>query len=417
MQADFPAKFKPLFNPARYKVYWGGRGGAKSWNFARALLILGAQKRLRILCTRELQSSIRESVHKLLSDQIDMLGLSSFYEILQAEIRGVNGTGFFFEGLKHNTNKIKSMEGVDICWIEEADKVSESSWSLLIPTIRKPGSEFWISFNPGLKEDATYKRFILNPPEGAIVQKVGWQDNPWFPDELRSEMEHLKEVDYDEYLHIWEGELKAFADGAIYGEQLRKAKKDGRICTIPIESSIPVNTFWDLGRNDTTAIWFHQRVGAENRFIDYYEHRLVDLEHYARVLKEKNYLYGEHYLPHDVAVTDLSAKTSRKEILELSGVKPINVVPRIQDITEGIGLTRQAFATCWFDQTRCEKGLDALSNYQYIWDDTFNTFRQRPAHTWASNGSDAFRQFAQGYNAQTQQDWSKPLNYPKRYRV
>jgi phage terminase large subunit len=265
-----------------------------------------------------------------------------------------------------------------------------------------------VSFNPKLKTDPAYRRFVLNPPEGAVVKKVSWRDNPWLTDVLISEMEHLKTSDYDEYQHVWEGELKNFADGAIYANQLKLAKDEGRITKVPIES-VPVHTFWDLGRNDSTAIWFMQRIGLQNRFIDYYEHRLVDLDHYAKVLKDKGYLYGEHYLPHDVEVIVLGANNrSRKVMLEDMGVQPIEVVPRIANLNEGIEATRQSFSSCWFDEDRCEQGLSALANYQYVFDEKFDTFRQVPLHNWASNGADAFRQFAQGYTAD---DKFKPIEF------
>ena len=152
-KAEFPVKLQGLFKKARYKVCLGGRGGAKSWGIARALLILGAKSPIRILCAREFQASIKDSVHKLLCDQIDALGLLPFYEITQTSIRGFNGTEFAFVGLKNNPTNIKSFEGVDICWVEEAQTVSRLSWNVLIPTIRKQGSEIWISFNPDLETD------------------------------------------------------------------------------------------------------------------------------------------------------------------------------------------------------------------------------------------------------------------------
>src|SRR5690606_19695553 len=167
MLAEFPSKLKPLFQPYRYKVAYGGRGATKSWGFARALLIQGAQRKLRILCTREVQKSIKDSVHSLLSDQIQAMGLGHIYQVLQTEIRGVNGTEFLFAGLSTQTvESIKSYEGVDICWVEEARAVSKRSWSILIPTIRKEGSEIWVSFNPELDTDETYVRFVVNPPPG-----------------------------------------------------------------------------------------------------------------------------------------------------------------------------------------------------------------------------------------------------------
>ena len=189
MPVEFPERLAFLFEPARYKIAYGGRGGAKSWGFARALLILGAQRSLRVLCCREFQNSIAESAHALLSQQIDLLGLSSLYEVQEKRIYGATGTEFIFKGLRHNVASVKSTEGVDICWAEEARTISKSSWDVLIPTIRKPGSEIWISFNPELEEDETYKRFVKTPPTGAVVVKIGWRDNPWFPEEIANDIE------------------------------------------------------------------------------------------------------------------------------------------------------------------------------------------------------------------------------------
>ena len=207
--------FKDLRKPARFKVYYGGRGSGKSWHFARQVLLQGLDKPIRVLCARELQASIRDSVHRLLSDQIEAMGLSGFYEILNTEIKGANGTLFIFEGLRHNITKIKSMEGIDVCWVEEAERVSEDSWKILIPTIRKPASEIWVSFNPEQETDPTYVRFIKNPPPDSIVRKVGYADNPWFPAELRAQMEYDYKVDPDSASHVWGGECKKISDAQV----------------------------------------------------------------------------------------------------------------------------------------------------------------------------------------------------------
>jgi phage terminase large subunit len=204
-RAEFPDKLAFLFEPHRYKVAHGGRGGAKSWGFARALLILGAQSRLRILCARELQNSIQDSVHKLLADQIDALGLGYFYTVQQATIRGLNGSEFIFSGLRSNITKVKSMESIDVCWVEEAQTVSDASWAVLIPTIRKEGSEIWVSFNPDQDTDPTYKRFIADPPPDAHVVQIGWQDNPWLPSPLRAEKDYLYATDPEAAAHVWGG--------------------------------------------------------------------------------------------------------------------------------------------------------------------------------------------------------------------
>ena len=394
---DVAEPFVELYRPHRYKVLWGGRDGAKSWGISDAILLQASRKPMRILCAREIQRSIKDSVHSLLKNRIKALGLSQYFKVLNNEIRGHNGSEIIYAGLWQNVENIKSIDSVDICWVEEANTVSDESWKKLIPSIRKPGSEIIVSFNPELKMDPAYQRFVVNPPPNSYVRQVSFRDNPWLSDESKAEIAHLRATNEDEYRHVYEGELKEFADGAVFGKQLKQARDDDRITSVPIES-LAVNTFWDLGRNDTTAIWFHQQVGLQNRFIDYYEHRLVDLDHYAKVLQDKGYIYGEHYLPHDVEVTVLgSGNRSRLEILEGLGVLPIQVVPRIDSVNNGIEQTRTKFASCWFDEKRCEKGLDALANYQYVWDEKWETFRQSPVHNWASNGADAFRQFGQAW--------------------
>ncbi len=222
--------FKELTKPSRYKVYYGGRGGAKSYNFARILLLMAAEKKLRILCAREIQKSISDSVHRILSDQIHSMGLEHLYTITQKEIRSKVGSEFIFKGLKHNVLEIKSTEGVDICWVEEAEKVSDESWDVLIPTIRKPNSEIWISFNPHSADDATYRRFILNTPDNAIVKKVNYWDNPFFPDVLREEMEYMRRVDYERYRHIWEGECITFSDAQVFKNKFETDILDTQGC-------------------------------------------------------------------------------------------------------------------------------------------------------------------------------------------
>jgi len=220
VDVEIPKKLKFLFEPHRYKVAHGGRGGTKSWNFARALLVIGVTRPIRVLCTRELQTSIQESVHKVLSSQIELLGFDSFYKIQKTTIEGINGTEFIFAGVRNNVTKIKSMEGIDICWVEEAEKVSDDSWKVLIPTIREAGSEIWVSFNPHEATDPTYKRFVLHPPPDAKVVEIGWQDNPWFPEELEKERqyslslieeakdEHERQQAQMDYDHIWEGKVR-----------------------------------------------------------------------------------------------------------------------------------------------------------------------------------------------------------------
>jgi len=410
-EIKFPKIFKPLNDPYRYKVMYGGRGSSKSWSVARKLLLLGTERTIRVLCTRELQKSIKHSVHKLLSDQITSMGLDAFYTLTEQSVKGINGTEFLFMGVKHNATEIKSTEGIDYCWIEEAESLTEKSWNIIDPTIRKENSEIWVTFNTRFKFDHLYQMFIAKqPPPNSWVKRVNHSDNPFFPNVLKAQMKHMEETDYENYLHIWEGQLKMLADGAIFGQQVIKMRKDGRIRNIPVESSQEVHTFWDLGKNDHTAIWFMQNVGNEYRLIDYYENRLQEIDHYCRVIKDKGYLYGTHFMPHDIEHNMLGMKRSRRDQFESGGVKPIRTVPRINEKNEAIDMARKIFPQVYIDEKRCDKGIECLSNYRYEYNDDRDTHNRTPHHDWASNGADAFMQMAQGYREMTKR---KKLNYRK----
>lgn len=201
---------------ARYKIFYGGRGSGKSWAIARALLIIGSNRKIRVLCAREFQRSIEESVHKLLENQIASLGLENWEVQDQTIVNHRTKSEFIFAGLHRNVESIQSLEAIDYCWVEEAQRVSDKSWKVLIPTIRKAGSEIWISFNPAQENDPTYQRFVVNPPAGSIVCKISWRDNPWLPDVLKAELEHLRRVNPEEYQHVWEGEVWSRSDAQIF---------------------------------------------------------------------------------------------------------------------------------------------------------------------------------------------------------
>jgi len=390
VNAEFPEKLACLFKPNRYKVLYGGRGGAKSWGIARALLIMASNKPLRILCARELQMSIRDSVHKLLSDQIAALQLSGFYEIQNSSIKGLNGSEFSFAGLRSNVAQIKSYEGVDICWVEEAQTVSKGSWNVLIPTIRKDGSEIWVSFNPELEEDETYQRFVLHPPAGAVVEKINWSDNPWFPEVLRAEMEALKTRDYSSYLTVWEGLCRKSIDGAVFGNELAVAELEGRITNVPYDPSKPVHRIWDLGWADNVAIWYLQFVGTETRLIRYQEDNQKTISYYLAEGQKWGYVYDTDWLPHDAQNKTLAANgRSIEEIVRATGAKT-RVIPRTA-VVDSINAARTIFGNCWFDRENTADGLQCLRHYQYEVDKDTGMFSKSPLHNWASHGADAFR--------------------------
>lgn len=191
--------------PSDYKAMHGGRGGLKSWGFARVGVLLAAKRKLRIACAREYQSSIDESVHETISAQIEALHLQPYFDVKKRAITAYNGSEFFFAGIKTDPGKFKSTEGIDILWIEEGESISENSWQKVSPTVRKNFSEIWCGFNPDLKTDPTSKRFIVDPIPGARIVETNWRDNPWLSDRLRREKDYLASVDPDAYQHVWEG--------------------------------------------------------------------------------------------------------------------------------------------------------------------------------------------------------------------
>ena len=392
-RAEFPVKLEGLFKKSRYKVAYGGRGGAKSWGIARALLILGAKSPMRILCAREFMTSMRDSVHKLLCDQIEALGLLGFYEITQASIRAKNGTEFAFVGLKNNIANVKSYEGVDICWVEEAQTVSRLSWNVLIPTIRKEGSEIWVSFNPELETDETYQRFVANPPGDSIQIKINWYDNPWFPDTLKLEKDALKLRDEEAYNQVWEGLCRQTVDGAIFAKEMQQAEKDGRICRVAYDATKPVHAVFDLGWSDSTAIWFLQFVGMETRLIRYIEDSQKTISYYLATMQTYGYVYDTIWLPHDAENKTLAAAgRSIDDIVRAAGYKT-QIMPRVP-ILDSINAARTIFPTCYFDREHTADGLACLRHYRYEVDPETGQFSRNPLHDHYSHGADAFRYIA-----------------------
>lgn len=402
MDVEFPKKLGAvIFKPARYKVFYGGRGGAKSINIARALLIQGYQSKHKILCTREIQKSISESVHAVLSQQIEEMGLQSFYDVQKATIVGKNGTQFLFAGLRTNIANIKSIPDITRCWIEEAQTVSKASLSVLIPTVRADNSEIWFSFNPELEEDDIYQDYVVSPPPGAIVVKMNWRDNPWFPQVLRDEMETLKAKNFAEYEHVWEGKPKQAVEGAIFASEITAANEQQRITKILPKTGIPVQTFWDLGHSDNTAIWFVQQIGLEYRLLDYYQNNGEKMSHYVGVLAKRGYEYGDHYLPHDATHEQLSAPSTiaqqlRNAIRDNSALgKNVHVVPRIPKKALAIDAARELFPMCVFDKEKTADGLACLRHARYKKDEQSGKVSKEPVHDIWSHGADAFYCFAQ----------------------
>lgn len=405
VDAHFPPKLEPLFKPARYKVFYGGRGAAKSWGFARALLILGAQSKLRILCAREIQKSIKQSVHTLLNDQIQSLGLGAFYEVLEAEIRGINGTEINFAGLaQHTVESIKSFEGVDIVWVEEGQTVSKKSWDILIPTIRKPGSEIWVSFNPDLDTDDTYVRFVLNPPPNSVVVKINYSDNPWFPAELEAERLHCQQTRPDDYPNIWEGECRAAVEGAIYAKEVQDAQEKGRVCNVPYDPLLKVHAVFDLGWNDSMSIALVQKVRSEIRVIEYIEDDHKTLDYYSAMLKAKLLNWGDLFLPHDGATKDYKTGKSAQELLTTLGWN-VQIVHKT-DVESGIKVARMSFPRVYFDKNGTTRLMDCLKRYRRQINQQTNE-PGPPLHDEYSHGADCFRYICMAADSMSNEEWGK----------
>ena len=251
---QIPEPFEDLLRPARYKVYYGGRGSGKSWSFATILIAMAATRPLRILCGREIQMSIADSVKRLLDDRIAAMGLESFYKSTNSDIVGENGSVFIFAGLKHNATKIKSVEGIDIAWLEEANRISRESLDILVPTIRKPGSELWFSLNPDEEDDPVYADHVAPEDKrpNAIVKKVNFYDNPFFPDVLREEMEWDRDHDTAKYLHVWEGYTRQRPDSLVmrnWRVEEFETPPTSCSCWVPIGASRSILPAWcALGR-------------------------------------------------------------------------------------------------------------------------------------------------------------------------
>ena len=394
LKLQLPAKLAGLYQPRRYKVMHGGRGGGKSHGVAEVLLDMAARNPLRILCAREIQKSMRDSVHRLLRDKVVKLGLQGFYEVLDNEIRGANGSLFLFSGLQsHTVDSIKSFEGVDIVWVEEAHGVSKKSWDVLIPTIRKEGSEIWLTLNPDMDTDETYTRFIARRSPDTWVCEINWRDNPWFPSVLDQERKKAKMMDPDSYDHIWEGKPRRVAEGAIYRHEIEAIYSEGRVCPVPYDPGLPVHTVWDLGWNDSMVIGMVQRGPQDVRIIDYIEDSHRTLDWYVAQLEKRPYRWGTDFLPHDGKTKNFQTGKSTQQQLMAMGRRDVQVLSAM-NVEEGIKLARMLFPRCFFDEHKTARLLECLRRYRRAMH-TKTDEPMAPLHDEFSHGADMYRYIGQ----------------------
>lgn len=383
---QFPVKLQPAVQQAmRYKIIVGGRVATKSWSVAQIFLLRGLQRPRRVLCAREFQASIKESVHRLLSDQIKRLNLSSVYRVLESGIYGPRGSEFAFAGLRHNAAGLKSYEDFDDCWVEEAVNVSRASWDILTPTIRKDDSEIWITLNPELDTDETYQRFVLHPPANAMVIEMNWRDNPWFNEVQREEKDAMYARDPDEALVVWEGKTRHSLKDAIYANELRAAELANRITRVPYDPSLPVHSYWDLGYGNHTSIWLMQKAAMEWHAIGFLQDSNQTLGYYIGKMQALPYVWGTDYLPHDGRNNQLVGQSVESQLKGFG--RTVEVLPR-DDVTAGINAARTVFPMVYFDREACADGLQCLRHYKWRKNEAGVVTSQEPLHDEYCLGAD-----------------------------
>lgn len=401
MQIDIPTAsvFEPLLHPSRYKGAWGGRGSGKSHFFAELLIDDCLRTNgLRAVCIREVQKSLKESAKKLIEDKIQALGVGSKFEVLSDQIKTPGGGVIIFQGMQdHTAESIKSLEGFDRAWVEEAQTLSSRSLSLLRPTIRGDGSELWFSWNPRFKTDPVDAMFRQGEaPTNSFVVKANWADNPWFPEVLEQERLDCLRDNPEQYDHIWEGGYVTVAEGAYYARHIADAKQQNRIGRVAPDPLLTIRLFCDIGgtgaRADAFTIWAAQFVGKEIRVIDYYEAVGQPLASHLSWMRSRGYTpdKAQIWLPHDGSSNDKVYDVSYESALKEAGYT-VTVIPN-----QGKGAAkarieeaRRLFPSMWFHEEACQGGLDALGWYH----EKLDPHRQiglGPEHDWASHGADAF---------------------------
>ena len=397
LRVEVPRKLRPLLDPHRYKGAYGGRGGAKSHFFAEQALVRGLRERTRIVCIREVQDSIRDSVRQLLIDKIGKLQLGAFYTPLESEIRGANGSLIIFKGMQsYNAETIKSLEAYDVAWVEEAQTLSQRSLDMLRPTIRKPGSELWFSWNPRYKTDPVDRFFRKDPPASAVSVLVNWRDNPWFPDVLRRDMERDFVVDVDKAEHVWNGAYGS-SEGAILSRWVNEAEREGRINEVRFDhAGPPIEVSSDIGFRDTSSWWYWQRQLGGFSLLAYDGASGLDADDWIPRVQETIELItgsrtiGKIWLPHDAKTKTWQSKhPSVEKFLIAFGAEHVGIVAQSKKLDQ-IEAARTLIKRCEFNRERCDAGLDGLLAWEFEWNDDDNVFSREPLHNWASHPGDAF---------------------------
>jgi phage terminase large subunit len=401
LKIQLPAAFKGLREPHRYKAYFGGRGSAKSHSFATELVLRAAREPTRIVCAREIQNNLRDSVKQLIEDKIEALGLGAAFDCQDKVTKGPNGSQFVYIGMWRNPDAVRSMEGADIFWGEEASAFSDRSLKIVRPSMRKPGSELWFSWNPEFEHDPIDRFFRGgNPPPDSLIREVSWRDNPWFDE---TPLKDERDYDYDANPagaeHVWGGGYVTAVEGSYYAAQLLDALAKGRIGPLEPDPILRVRAFWDLGRRDATAIWIAQFVGRSINVLDYIEGQGQHISFYVEELRRRGYDTALMVLPHDGAAQTVIAPGSAREQLTAAGFD-VDVIPNQGKgaALNRVEASRRLFPNIWFADEQTRAGRKALGAYHERRDDKRNV-GLGPEHDWASDPADAFGLMCVAYEA------------------
>jgi phage terminase large subunit len=421
---DLPDKLVPVFQgEARYRGAFGGRGSGKTRSFAKMTAVHGyrcgaAGIEGQILCGREYMNSLDESSLEEIKAAIASEDwLAEYYEVGDKYIRSKDGRiKYTFSGLRHNLDSIKSKARILLAWVDEAEAVSETAWTKLVPTIREEGSEIWVTWNPEREKSATHQRFRKHAPDGAKIVELNWRDNPWFPKVLDDERKEDLAKRPEQYDHVWEGGFVTAVEGAYYAKHIQEARSEKRIGNVAADPLMTYRAIWDIGgtgaKSDACSIWIAQFIGREIRWLDYYEAQGQPLATHITWLRKNGYENALCVLPHDGATNDKVHDVSYESALRDAGFS-VDVIPN-----QGKGAAmmrveaaRRLFPSMWFNEQKVKSGLDAIGWYHEKRHDE-RDIGLGPEHDWSSHGADAFGLGAVVYEAPVERKKPKRQRNP-----
>lgn len=397
-QIKLPPKLKPVFlGKARVRGSYGGRGSAKTRSFAKMAAVKAYQfaksgREGIILCCRQFMNSLDESSLEEIKAAISSEPwMAPHFDVGEKYIRTADGrVSFKFVGLERNIDSIKSKSRILLCWVDEAEPVTETAWQKLIPTIREEDSELWVTWNPEREDSPTHKRFRVATADDMKVVEMNWRNNPWFPAVLERERQRDMAERPDSYEHIWEGDFVTIAEGAYYASALTKAKAEKRIGHVSADPLMEYRAFWDIGTRDATAIWVAQFVGREIRVLDYYEAVGQPLAAHLGWLRDKGYGSALCVLPHDGERVDHLTADKFCDHIRDAGFRTQTVKNQGKGAAmKRVEAARRLFPSVWFNEETTHGGRRALGWYHEKRHEK-RGIGLGPEHDWSSHGADAF---------------------------